>query len=253
MGQYHLLKSVPSVPSTQIYSSCVPRNLPDTPKPQNGSHFHRYPKVAFGGDYAAWPGDTGVVWEIRCFSLSAKKSCNSNDDTMNRIYGLSCIYPLPLLSSTSKLAKLPSAIASVKPLKHNFKIRPCVCKSSVMQVVPSGLDLFGTKSTYLWNWRERHQKKKRGGGICVRIYSSWHKRRVSNIPVHQDNAAQCIWSLYGSKVLSEREKRRALCKSLFGFCNILTRYKYAWWRDGFLWVIIKFRTWVLKCILKTHT
>lgn len=52
--------------------------------------------------------------EITCYSLPAKKSCHSNGDAVNRIYGLLCIYPLSLLSSASKLAKLPSAIASVK-------------------------------------------------------------------------------------------------------------------------------------------
>lgn len=52
--------------------------------------------------------------EITCYSHPAKKSCHSNGDAVNRIYGLLCIYPLSLLSSASKLAKLPSATAAVK-------------------------------------------------------------------------------------------------------------------------------------------
>lgn len=52
--------------------------------------------------------------DIRIYSLPAEKSCHSNDDALNRIYGLLCIYPLSLLRSASKLAKLPSAVASVK-------------------------------------------------------------------------------------------------------------------------------------------
>lgn len=67
---------------------------------------------------------------------------------MKRIYGILCIYPMLLLSSASKLVKLPSTITSVKSLKHSFKIRPCVCKSSAMQKVPSGLDLSESKLTY---------------------------------------------------------------------------------------------------------
>lgn len=52
--------------------------------------------------------------EIRYYSLLAKKSCHSNDDITDRIYGLLCIYPLSLLRSASERAKLPSAIASVQ-------------------------------------------------------------------------------------------------------------------------------------------
>lgn len=51
---------------------------------------------------------------IRYFGLLAKGSCHSNDDIMDGIYGLLCIYLLSLLSSASEQAKLPLAIASVQ-------------------------------------------------------------------------------------------------------------------------------------------
>lgn len=39
--------------STQMSSSCVPRNFPDRPETQNGSLVHRYPEGIFGGGCAA--------------------------------------------------------------------------------------------------------------------------------------------------------------------------------------------------------
>lgn len=51
---------------------------------------------------------------IRYYSLLAKKSCHRNDDIIDGIYGLLCIYLSSLLSSASEQAKLPLAIASVQ-------------------------------------------------------------------------------------------------------------------------------------------
>lgn len=76
----------------------------------------------------AW--EAGIAGSgIKYYSLPAWKSCHSSDDIMDRIYGLLCIYLLSLLSRASKT---PVSHSICSALEQNFKIRPCVCKSSAM-------------------------------------------------------------------------------------------------------------------------
>lgn len=196
------LGTAPGLSSTHLCSICVPRDLSERTEAPNGGGY----AACLGGreswlrNKIFWPSSQGKLpqqwwyhgwnlWTIVYLSLVIAKQCK-------------------------RASKTPVSHSICSALEQSFKIRPCVCKSSAMQKVPSGLDLFHSKLVYFVKLRRQPKKLQ---GICTENLQWLIQTPESTIPVQLDSAKQCTWSQYGSRIVSERGKMRNPCWAFLKF------------------------------------